>query len=62
VQAGAGQDRVVIDRCPRGHGLWFDPGELQRVLASRVAASDPALARIRAHLSAFERPPAKEQA
>jgi Zn-finger nucleic acid-binding protein len=26
------QDRVVIDRCSRGHGLWFDEGELLQVL------------------------------
>jgi uncharacterized protein len=23
---------VCLDRCPRDHGLWFDAGELQRVL------------------------------
>ena len=26
------QDKVVIDRCVRGHGLWFDEGELMQVL------------------------------
>ena len=30
VRAGTGGP--VIDRCPRGHGLWFDQGELQAVL------------------------------
>jgi Zn-finger nucleic acid-binding protein len=24
---------VVIDRCPKGHGLWFDRGELPLVLS-----------------------------
>ena len=24
---------VVIDRCPKGHGLWFDRGELPQVLS-----------------------------
>jgi Zn-finger nucleic acid-binding protein len=24
---------VVIDHCPRNHGLWFDTGELEQVLA-----------------------------
>lgn len=24
--------RVVVDRCPRGHGLWFDWGELGQVM------------------------------
>ena len=28
---GAGGD-VVIDRCKRGHGLWFDGGELDTVI------------------------------
>ena len=26
------QNRIVIDRCSRGHGLWFDEGELLQVL------------------------------
>ena len=26
------QDTVLIDRCVRGHGLWFDEGELIQVL------------------------------
>jgi len=26
------QDKVVIDRCINGHGLWFDEGELLQVL------------------------------
>lgn len=25
---------IVLDRCPKHHGLWFDKGELARVLAS----------------------------
>ncbi len=25
-------DKVLIDRCGRGHGLWFDEGELLEVL------------------------------
>jgi Zn-finger nucleic acid-binding protein len=24
--------RVLIDHCPRGHGLWFDGGELHQVI------------------------------
>lgn len=24
---------VVLDRCPNGHGLWFDRGELEAVIA-----------------------------
>jgi len=25
-------DGVVIDKCPKGHGLWFDGGELDTVI------------------------------
>lgn len=27
------EEPVIIDRCPEGHGLWFDRGELSQVLA-----------------------------
>ena len=29
---------LALDRCPRGDGLWFDPGELQTLLAAPAAA------------------------
>ena len=32
-KASIGEQQVIIDRCPRGHGLWFDHGELARVLS-----------------------------
>ena len=25
---------LTLDKCPRGHGLWFDADELQRLLAA----------------------------
>ncbi|MCX5634137.1 MAG: zf-TFIIB domain-containing protein [Phycisphaerae bacterium] len=31
--AGSEDEPVIIDRCPKGHGLWFDRGELPQVLA-----------------------------
>lgn len=34
-----GDDPVVYDRCPRGHGLWFDQGELALVLRYGSAAA-----------------------
>ncbi len=34
----AGTDAVVYDRCTRGHGLWFDAGELATVLEHGSAA------------------------
>ena len=32
--------QVELDRCPKGHGLWFDPGELQTVVRGHTADSD----------------------
>jgi len=28
------KQKIEIDRCPRGHGLWFDQGELKDLVAS----------------------------
>lgn len=33
IHAGSKDKPVIIDRCPKGHGLWFDRGELPQVLA-----------------------------
>ncbi|MCX7824038.1 MAG: zf-TFIIB domain-containing protein [Verrucomicrobiae bacterium] len=30
---------LVLERCPAGHGLWFDAGELERLLAMFPPAS-----------------------
>ncbi|MEI6084497.1 MAG: zf-TFIIB domain-containing protein [Verrucomicrobiota bacterium] len=27
-------DQLTLDRCPAGHGLWFDADELQQLLAT----------------------------
>ena len=27
------KEPVLLDRCPRGHGVWLDKGELNRVLS-----------------------------
>ena len=32
VVCGSGEKKVLIDRCPKYHGLWFDKGELDDVL------------------------------
>ena len=29
---GSPSSLLTLDRCPRGHGLWFDAGELQQLL------------------------------
>jgi hypothetical protein len=33
--------KVLIDSCPRGDGLWFDAGELQKVLLEMEPAGTP---------------------
>ena len=33
VLAADKDELVIIDRCPKGHGLWFDRGELAQTLA-----------------------------
>ena len=25
-------NKVIIDRCPKHHGLWFDKGELEKII------------------------------
>ena len=44
-------DGPVLDRCPRGDGLWFDAGELVALL--EAAGADPALAPLVAYLGGF---------
>ena len=50
---------VILDRCRRGHGLWFDPGEIEDILAQDLPATegaDSALAKVRAFLGQFSAP------
>jgi Zn-finger nucleic acid-binding protein len=28
-----GEEKILLDSCPRSHGLWFDRGELEQLLA-----------------------------
>ena len=36
---------VDIDRCPRGHGLWFDKNEMETLIAAFQAGDGGAMAR-----------------
>jgi Zn-finger nucleic acid-binding protein len=36
---------VEIDRCPRGHGLWFDKNEMETLIASFQGGDGGAMAR-----------------
>lgn len=44
---------VILDRCPHGHGLWFDDGELEGILGLRLGDEDAALGRVRGFLGRF---------
>lgn len=48
-----GGGAVMLDRCPRGHGLWFDDGELEQLLHLRPSVDRAALARVADFLSRF---------
>jgi Zn-finger nucleic acid-binding protein len=43
----------VLDRCPRGHGLWLDPGELQALAGTQLGSEHPALRRVQDYLRKF---------
>jgi len=45
-----GKNPIVLDRCPKRHGIWFDRGELQGVIKAAGAESDNILARFLARL------------
>ena len=47
-----GAEPIVVDRCPRRHGLWFDRGELEGVVRAAGAEEANVLARFFAELSA----------
>ena len=47
---------VTVDRCPRGDGLWFDRGELPRLVDAEVPPDDPAFASMQRFLGRFAEP------
>lgn len=34
-----GPNQIIIDRCKKGHGLWFDDGELEAILELEQSGS-----------------------
>jgi Zn-finger nucleic acid-binding protein len=34
IMAGAAESAILLDKCRKGHGLWFDSGELQDIVKS----------------------------
>ncbi len=51
VQAPGGN--VVLDRCSKGHGLWFDDGELEQIISKELPEGDSSLDMIKEFLSQF---------
>ena len=47
-------ESIVLDRCPRADGLWFDRGELPAVVRAAGAQEDNVLARFFAELGGTE--------
>jgi Zn-finger nucleic acid-binding protein len=39
-------EKIEIDRCPRGHGLWFDRNELESLIAAFRGGDAGAMARL----------------
>ena len=50
------EEEVTLDRCPSGHGLWFDKGEIEAVVRSYADAQEEAVARFFAELFHSETP------
>jgi Zn-finger nucleic acid-binding protein len=40
VQVGSSKPALVIDRCPKGDGLWFDRDELRHILTGSKVPKD----------------------
>ena len=53
VTAPGDTEDVILDRCRRGHGLWFDKGELEEILLTILDADDAALAAVKEFLADF---------
>ena len=44
---------LILDECRRGHGLWFDQGELETLLQSLLGEESPALKKVHGYLGQF---------
>src|SRR5262249_52273907 len=48
-------ENVEIDRCPRGHGLWFDRNEMETLIAAFRGGDGGAVARFLGELHPKDR-------
>ncbi len=44
---------LILDKCPRGHGIWFDHGELETLFQSVLSDASDALTHVRKYLGLF---------
>jgi Zn-finger nucleic acid-binding protein len=51
---------IELDRCPRGHGLWFDSGEMRRLIGSFEEGEEGAVAHFFGEVFGKDRGAAKE--
>jgi Zn-finger nucleic acid-binding protein len=51
-----GDDTLILDRCLRTHGLWFDDGELIALLRLILGDDAEPLRRVQGYLGNFARP------
>lgn len=48
--AGKNENKIVIDRCPIYHGIWFDRGELSQALAEGGLPENHKIRRLLEHV------------
>jgi len=48
-------EQVVIDRCPKNHGLWFDKDELSQVLAKGSLDKEQKVIKLLSEIFSIER-------
>ena len=61
VRAPSTAGDLILDKCPRGHGLWFDQGELDALLKGVLGEQSEALDNVRAYLGQFASPARSEE-
>jgi Zn-finger nucleic acid-binding protein len=53
VRASSLESDLILDECPREHGLWFDHGELEALLQAMLGEQNAPLDRVRDYLGQF---------
>lgn len=49
----SGDSELILDQCPRWHGLWFDQGELEALMTAMLGDKSDALTSVRKYLGHF---------